>query len=606
MSAQRADSRVPATDVDHVWSNIRLLLPAGAIGSACQLGGTRLGPHLGGIADRAVVVAPEARSGPGWSGVVAAPDAVPLPDESFDLVVIDDLGRRGPAAERILREARRLARPSAVVVVGTSSRLSGWKLGVAAGSGRRSRYVALPGPRRPAVLVEARAPQAERYFLRHVAFPYRAPGRRDARARLAQTRNRMALAAPPRLALGAVSGRIAIVPGEAAPPSILEELGSFLRSSWRSLGLPGVAPLRFSTLIVGHRKTPSAVVSAILLSGPVPLVAKMPRYGGSSEALRREAANLEALPPSGLIRDTVPRSLGLHVIGDAEVLVQTGVRGRHLIAETGARRLGPRMLRSQFDLMFAWSRELQEATGRWVALDDDLIGSTLVPLAEAGVSALDGDESVARLLDQAIDRARALRGTPIRLAVAHGDFWAGNVLVEDGRISGVVDWERAGFDELPIWDPVKAVMDAAYHLDRYRSPRRRGPASLPTWGDLGPWRDIADPRRGIGFREVVAGGSWLSNVAREALTEAFIGVGIPIGWLPVAFPFHLVREFVHADASARSVRGWGSVLRAMARHPGTWADALAGERLGARSSSSDGRPAGARASAVAGEGIGHA
>jgi hypothetical protein len=156
------------------------------------------------------------------------------------------------------------------------------------------------------------------------------------------------------------------------------------------------------------------------------------------------------------------------------------------------------------------------------------------------------------------------------------------VLVERDEVTGVVDWERAEIDGLPIWDPVKCVLDAAYHLDRYRRVPRRGRAALPRWGDLGPWEGIADPRCGVGFRAAAVDPSWLSELARRSLIEAFLGAGIPLGWLPVALPFHLVREFVHEDVSDRSVVSWGSVVRALARHPGTWADELIGERRGER------------------------
>jgi phosphotransferase family enzyme len=277
--------------------------------------------------------------------------------------------------------------------------------------------------------------------------------------------------------------------------------------------------------------------------------------------------------------------LGLHAVDDTEVLLQTAVPGRHLVAETATRRLTRSMLSRQFDLMFSWLSDLQSASGRWVTVDDALIDENLVPFAGAAVAALGGDVRVGALLDQAIERARELVGTPLRTCVVHGDYWAGNVLVGGGRVTGVVDWERAVVDDLPIWDPTKVVMDAAYHLDRYRSVPRRGRDALPRWGELGPWRGTADPHLAVGFRAAVAEPGWLSDLAKDALTAAFVGAGIPLGWLPVALPFHLVREFVHADASPRSVAGWGSVLRALAAWPGTWADEFVGERRGARPAS---------------------
>jgi hypothetical protein len=92
------------------------------------------------------------------------------------------------------------------------------------------------------------------------------------------------------------------------------------------------------------------------------------------------------------------------------------------------------------------------------------------------------------------------------MVVCHGDYWAGNVLVDRGRVSGVVDWERATLEELPLWDLTKAVGSAAYHLDRYRSLPRRGLGALRDWGKLGPWTGLSDPLFAVGF-----GGAFVSR-----------------------------------------------------------------------------------------------
>jgi hypothetical protein len=400
-----------------------------------------------------------------------------------------------------------------------------------------------------------------------------------------QVRNRVAMAAPPGVVMPVTPARVRVLARGDASSSKLETIETYLRSSWSSLGLSGAPPSRWSPLVLAHRKTTTAVVSVVLLGGDVPLVAKLPRYGRENAALHREAATLERVRGAlrGPVLDTVPRSFGVHRIDGTEVLLQTVVPGRHLVAETASRPLSAGLLASQLELMFSWSRRLQDGSERWTVVDDALIDETLVPLAEAAVDAT-ADAHVESLLSRALDAARALRGTAIRRCVVHGDFWAGNVLVERDEVTGVVDWERAEIDGLPIWDPVKCVLDAAYHLDRYRRVPRRGRAALPRWGDLGPWEGIADPRCGVGFRAATVDPSWLSELARRSLIEAFLAAGIPLGWLPVALPLHLVREFVHEDVSDRSVVSWGSVLRALARHPGTWADDLVGDRRGERRS----------------------
>jgi hypothetical protein len=44
----------------------------------------------------------------------------------------------------------------------------------------------------------------------------------------------------------------------------------------------------------------------------------------------------------------------------------------------------------------------------------------------------------------------ALAGIP--RGFSHGDFWAGNLLVEEGRLVGVVDWPSAGPGRFPLLD----------------------------------------------------------------------------------------------------------------------------------------------------------
>jgi hypothetical protein len=208
-------------------------------------------------------------------------------------------------------------------------------------------------------------------------------------------------------------------------------------------------------------------------------------------------------------------------------------------------------------------------------MDDALLTGKLEPLAAEGLAAMGGDPRVAALLDHSLEAAAGLRGTALPLVVCHGDYWAGNVMVAGGRVRGVIDWERAALDELPLWDLVKAAGSAAYHLDRYRSLPRHGPGALPGWRDLGPWAGIGDPVFARSFRAAFVQRNWLADVIRDALTRAFGRGGIPLGWLPVALTFYLVRQVVQASDSPRSVAGWGSVLRALAAAPGTWADELA-------------------------------
>jgi SAM-dependent methyltransferase len=606
--------------VDHVWANARVLLPSGRAAAACQLGGDRLGPHLAELADLAVVVGPAVRAGAGWTAVRTPADRAPFADGTFPLVAIEDLDAAGGPSGALILEARRVCKPGGTVLVGLRlgprrpflpAALRG-ALRDARPAGRDERrgevLVALPSQRRPAFLLRASDRDPVRYFVRRVAFAYRQPNHSGVRVRLQQARSRVALAAPPPLAVRGAPGRLVVLPAtptvvaspstavgppstaggpsaSVVPRSLLDGVCALVRDSWATFGLGGPRPERLSPLVVGHRRPTTGMVTVLLFrtgDRSPSVVAKLPRYGPTGEPLRREAANLERVrdaiavgEPAGAVREAIPRPLGLHDVDGTEVLLQTGMPGVHLVAATTRGRPHPARLARRLDLLLDWCLHLQAASARRVTVDDALLTGKLEPLAAEGLAAMGGDPRVAALLDHSLEAAAGLRGTALPLVVCHGDYWAGNVMVAGGMVRGVIDWERAALDELPLWDLVKAAGSAAYHLDRYRSLPRHGPGALPGWRDLGPWAGIGDPVFARSFRAAFVQRNWLADVIRDALTRAFGRGGIPLGWLPVALTFYLVRQVVQASDSPRSVAGWGSVLRALAAAPGTWADELA-------------------------------
>jgi hypothetical protein len=415
-----------------------------------------------------------------------------------------------------------------------------------------------------------------------MAFAYRPPGTGGIKARSQALGSRIAAAMPAAVAVRGAPGRIAVIRSQESPTSTLSRLDAMIRACWTGLGMPGPPPDRLQPLVVGHRRPETGLVTVLLFPprGGAPVVAKFPRYGSRNPTLQREEAALRQVADAvtAEIREHIPRPLGVHRIDDVDVQLQTGVPGHHLVARTASKRLRPTRVADQFDTVLSWCLALQRDSAHDHVVDDRLIASRLVPLAEAAVTALGGDPKVSAFLDAVLDLARGLEGTPLPMVVSHGDYWAGNILVDRGRVVGVVDWERATTDDLPFWDPIKAVGSAAYHLDRYRTIPRHGDGRLPDWGELGPWTGSADPSFATGFRAAFVQRGWLADASHEALVRTFAAARIPLGWLPVAVVFYLVRQIVQSGDSPRSIAGWGSVLRALSTWPGTWADAYANDR----------------------------
>jgi hypothetical protein len=217
-----------------------------------------------------------------------------------------------------------------------------------------------------------------------------------------------------------------------------------------------------------------------------------------------------ASDPSSALRALV-RESGLVIVGSSTVLRVTLGRGAHSIDaqkralaqlhalapdDVVAKRL-PRVLARRRTSLADWSLE-QKVVGNpppyplsSTTLRDCLEFLVALHLVR-GRAGVAGPSSEASTVADACDppEAAALRSLGQRLesrlgeiprGFAHGDFWSGNLFVDDGgRLSGVVDWEHAASGRLPLLDLVHLELNAV----RPPSPERWGPALI---NRLFPW-----------------------------------------------------------------------------------------------------------------------
>jgi hypothetical protein len=105
--------------------------------------------------------------------------------------------------------------------------------------------------------------------------------------------------------------------------------------------------------------------------------------------------------------------------------------------------------------------------------------------------------------------------------VVHGDFWAGNILVSNGRVSGVVDWEAATVSGEPVRDLVRFANMFALYLDRGV---RRG---RPVAGHPGLCAD----EWGAGIAYALYGEGWFPSLYRSFLQDGLAHLGVdPARW----------------------------------------------------------------------------
>ena len=234
-------------------------------------------------------------------------------------------------------------------------------------------------------------------------------------------------------------------------------------------------------VLLAASRDPDAKMTYLLSSPNAPsgpeLVCKIPTTPGARSAVRREAQTLVELRrmPLGSLSGTIPRyvpasSLSPMTAGQVipgsppEMLVATQLHGRPMSRAYHQWRHTSRRSRvdADFDRALGWLASLWEATA-----------TPPEPLTWPGEVAedlsrrWDGSE----LLESALDRVRAaeanMAGHLSPRATVHGDFWFGNILVDEASVSGVVDWESADLGGWPLRDVARFLLSYSLYIDRH-------------------------------------------------------------------------------------------------------------------------------------------
>src|SRR5439155_17105959 len=169
-----------------------------------------------------------------------------------------------------------------------------------------------------------------------------------------------------------------------------------------------------------------------------------------------EAATLARLGPGARSAGAqVPQDLLLGRINDHPVLLQTVVRGQPLASVLASR---PKQLLDLMDRLVAWLERWNRSTMAMRPLDFEVLDrEILTPAALLGPLLERGRE----YRDWLTERCAAVVGMSVPLVATHNDLSMRNVfLMEQGQL-GVIGWQAAREEGLPLVDFLYAVSDAA-------------------------------------------------------------------------------------------------------------------------------------------------
>ena len=128
-------------------------------------------------------------------------------------------------------------------------------------------------------------------------------------------------------------------------------------------------------------------------------------------------------------------------------------------------------------------------------------------------------------LDRLAEIYSRLHEEAVPRTAVHGDFWFGNILVANGRVTGVVDWEAGSRWGEPTRDLARFALIYALYLGGAARPRRRV-AGHPGIR-VGTW--------GAAVEYAFDGNGWFPELFRRFLSDGLARLGAsPAAWRELA------------------------------------------------------------------------
>jgi aminoglycoside phosphotransferase len=243
------------------------------------------------------------------------------------------------------------------------------------------------------------------------------------------------------------------------------------------------------------------------------LAVKLPTGPVATAAVRAEADRLREVAglPLGNLTATVPAALALVRHDGLPGLVTTALPGSPMLVDyhRNGHTARLRAVAADFDCAMRWLTAFQTATTAGTAPLD------LAPGVEDTLRARRPDDP---LLDHLPGVRARLRAHSAPRTAVHGDFWMGNLLVDNGKLTGVVDWERFERAGSPGRDLVRFALTHAQYLDRHTRPGHRVPGHP----------DLVAGTPGAAVAYLLSGVGWYPRLVRRHLADGLRRLGLPL------------------------------------------------------------------------------
>jgi len=350
---------------------------------------------------------------------------------------------------------------------------------------------------------------------------------------------------------------------------VIEALRPVAAERWRE-ARPD-RPALAGALLIGAGKGESSKVSFLFMdaSGRPALVAKVARNDVARRALDAEQAALLAVRATGsaAVASGAPEPLGRIEVDGRATLLMSALDGRPLFGDyhtpghTTDRATVASDLRAAGDWLGAFQRETTSAR---VPIDDAFVRAHVAPVLDRYREVIGWGPAEDELFGAVGERLARMEGITVPLVASHGDFWMGNLLLQGGRVTGVIDWEVAGMDFPPFRDLYKFPTSYAFYMDRAYPGRGGAVPNHPGREDrAGRWRRFGGWPNLLGFGYGFFGTGWFPDLVRGFVLGHLESIGVPAEVNAAFFPLFLAEQATVLDVQEFR-DGYRSLIRAFA------------------------------------------